>query len=103
MTEMHLHFMIVKHVFLIKIHETKIIIELDLNSGLSTSMHYNKLETSPAHFPYPSSFHRGSTRGGKLETKIQVSAEYKISTSLPRRGNSAIPPTRAFPRWILKF
>ena len=46
MTEMHLHFMIVKHVFLIKIHETKIIIELDLNSGLSTSMHYNKLETS---------------------------------------------------------
>ena len=35
---MHLHFMIVKHVVLIKIHETKIIIELDLNLGLSTSM-----------------------------------------------------------------
>ena len=61
MTEMHLHFMIVKHVFLIKIHETKVIIEIDLNSGLSTSMHYNKLETSPAHFPYSSSF--------ELETK----------------------------------
>ena len=60
MAEMHLHFMIVKHVFLIKIHKTKIIIELDLNSGLSTSMHYNKLETSPAHFPYSSSFYRGS-------------------------------------------
>ena len=65
MTEMLLHFMIVKHVFLIKIHETKIIIELDLNSGLS--MHYNKLETSPAHFPY----YPHSTAGPrwKVETK----------------------------------
>ena len=61
MIEMHLHLIIVKHVFLIKIHETKIIIELDLNSGLSTSMHYNKLEISPAHFPYSSSLETKNT------------------------------------------
>ena len=99
MIEMHLHFMIVKHVFLIKIHETKIIIELDLNSGLSTSV-INWKQAPPTFLIHP---HSTAGPRWKVRDKIQVSADDKISVSLPRRGNSTIPPTRAFPRWILKF